>query len=94
MKLTDEQQALADVMGGISERIWCAGWLTGLEYHLWEWLVGDGSWAKRGRVTEGERRVLRVLSDLVGGWIRFDDDNGETFVPMAEWKARFAEWVK
>jgi len=66
--------ALARAMSDYSEEMWCAGWLIDLEYILW------------ARVLEGEQADIKALADAAGGWIVWDDpDEGETFVPMAEW---------
>jgi hypothetical protein len=32
---------------------------------------------------------LRALSEKCGGWITFDDKDGEIFVALSEWTAMF-----
>ena len=38
------------------------------------------------------RSGLTVLVDACGGWIALDERFEETWVPLAEWEARFAAW--
>ena len=87
-KLTPPQRALADAMSAISERYYCAGWLSGLEYTLWRFLTYpfDGAWGM-AHVTEGELDELRTLALDLGGWIVWRDfEDGETFLTFEEWQ--------
>ena len=87
--LSPQQLALADRMSEISEEAFCAGWMSGLEYDLWRIVVaGSGTYgwfALDGAIIA----ELRALSDACGGWIVFDDQTEETFVPREEWNQRF-----
>ena len=82
----DEQKITAGLlrmlMSEISEERWCAGWLVGLEYILWEAVTG-----KRKDVCSAEAiEQLKYLSEKSGGWIVWDEQAlDEKFVPMAEW---------
>ena len=77
-------------MSEISEDAYCAGWLIDLEYDLWQILIdGQGEFGMMG-LSEPEIQQLRELSDACGGWIVYDDDRGETFVPLAQWLTMFA----
>jgi hypothetical protein len=38
--LTPDQRALARYMSDLSEEAYCAGWMSGLEYALWDGLIG------------------------------------------------------
>lgn len=94
MRFTKTQQQLRDLMGDISERCYCAGWMEGTEYRLWRFVVDpadDGEW---GLTTiEPERREqLKELAETVGGWIIYREDNprrrgkgGNAFVLMDDW---------
>jgi hypothetical protein len=89
--LTDAQRALADRMSEISEEAFFAQWMLNLEFDLWR-IVVDG----HGRygycdLEPRDLHELRALSAACGGWIVFDDELGETFVPMEEWRRRFEE---
>src|SRR5438874_2142216 len=78
-KLTPKQRALADYMSDLSEEAYCAGWMSGLEYALWEAVLGrKGAF---GRVLFGPEKVgrLKDLAQGCGGWIIFDETSGETW---------------
>ena len=68
--LTPPQRQLADFMSDLSENAYCAGWMSGLEYALWEWrhLTGgrnSPSAARRGRARRcprGRRPLDRSAS--------------------------------
>jgi hypothetical protein len=60
---------LRKLMSGISEDYWCAGWLSGLEYTLWDAVTG-----KRKNVCSSEEiEQLKYLSEKSGGWIIWDE---------------------
>lgn len=86
-----DAQALLDLMSQISEEAWAAAWMSGIEYDLWDAL--DRGPRPYGRIMlhDGLLVRLRDLSRACGGWIRFDDDRGEVFVPLPEWSKHCAE---
>ncbi len=88
--LTTDQRRLADFMSDLSEQAYCAGWMDGLEYALWEALVGTRREYGRLDLSDTQRMRLRELSEACGGWIVFDDDNEETWLPRVEWEERFS----
>jgi hypothetical protein len=90
--LTEEQRMLADFMSELSEEAYCAGWMDGLEFALWEALTEER--ASYGRLEFDETQVnrLRALSSSCGGWIVFEDIGEETWIPLRDWTSRFAEW--
>jgi hypothetical protein len=90
--LTAEQHALALCMSDLSEEAYCAGWMVGLEFALWQIVVGDRREYGRLIVTDAQVSNLRSLAEAVGGWIVFDDDREETWVSTAEWDRRFQAW--
>ncbi len=96
-----EEKQLAGYMSDLSERSYCAGWMDGLEYVLWSAMV-DGP-RKYGflEITDQHIIKLKELSDACGGWIIFDDEKGETFVPLDKWlriyklnQNRLPNWVE
>jgi hypothetical protein len=88
--LTKDQRLLADFMSDLSEQAYYAGWMKDLEYALWEAVIGVRRDYGRLEVSETHRTRLRELSDTCGGWIVFDDDTEETWLPRAEWENRFS----
>jgi hypothetical protein len=56
-------------MSNISEDSWCAGWLSGNEYALWEILHGDRHEYGWGDVRYEDLEELRTLSEHARGWI-------------------------
>jgi hypothetical protein len=88
----DEQKIaaalLARLMSWISEDYWCAGWLSGLEYELWDAVTGK----QEGVCSSEEVEQLKYLSEKCGGWIVWDDQERDTkFLPMEAWLRRYEE---
>jgi len=79
-------------MSELSEQAYCAGWMGGLEFDLWNALVGGPREYGRVRITDEQVERLRRLSEAARGWIVFDDVDEETLVPLDEWKRRFERW--
>jgi len=75
---------LLGLMTGISEENWCAGWMTGLEFSLWEARAGERCYGM-GVISERQSQLLKLLSEECGGWWRWDDERGVTFVRTADW---------
>lgn len=85
-------RALAIVMSEKSEDTYCAGWMRDLEFELWKALRNaDGRHAGYS-LSPNEITTFRILSELCGGWIVYDEVTEETFVPLSEWEKRFAEF--
>ena len=77
-------------MSDLSEQAYYAGWMRDLEYALWEAVLGVRREYGRLELTEAPRMRLRELSDGCGGWIVFDDNTEETWLPRTEWEERFS----
>jgi len=77
------QYALAGMMAAISEDLWYAGWLNGLERILWNVVQGD---TRIDAVSERQVQLLKLLSEEAEGWIAWED--GVVFVPMSQWLDR------
>jgi hypothetical protein len=88
--LTPAQAELAKYMSDVSEEAYCAVWMEGLEYALWEVVTGQRVEYGRLVLTEEHRMQLRRLSEACGGWVIFDDETEETWLSMAAWKRRFS----
>jgi hypothetical protein len=88
--LTPDQKALADAMSDVSEAAYSASWMAGLEFALWGLLVSGERRYGRATLKNEEAEDLRRLSEKCGGWIVFDDEKEEVFVPLADWKRMVA----
>jgi hypothetical protein len=91
--LTPDQAQLAQYMSDLSEEAYCAGWMLGLEYALWEVVLGQRSEYGRLSLTPEQASTLQRMSASCSGWIVFDDEQGETWIPRPEWEMRFSAWL-
>ena len=91
--LTPGQRALAEYMSGLSEEAYCAGWMQGLEYALWQVVLDRRSIYGRLVFTAEHADNLRRLSASCRGWILFDDDREETWVSRSDWEIRYSAWL-
>jgi hypothetical protein len=92
--LTPAQRQLADYMSDLSEDAYCAGWMAGLEYALWEALLGARTGYGMLELSDEQRARLRQLSDDCAGWIVFDERAEETWLAMPDWAQQFAAWKR
>ncbi len=90
--LDPKSRQLADYMSALSEQAYAAGWMHLLEFALWDIVVGGARSYGRTDVTSEHIERLRELSAAANGWVVFDEEREETFVPMSEWEHRFKEW--
>lgn len=76
-------------MKDYSEDYHCAGWLSGLEFLLWEVPAEDErTWMKARREIALE---CWVLAEIAGGWWVYEektcpDGHGPVFVSMERWQ--------
>jgi hypothetical protein len=87
--LSPTQRDLTEYMSDISELAYAAAWMLNLEHSLWRAVV-DGPYGF-GQLQLEESHILKLcdLAAACGGWIRFDEKNGEVFVPMAQWEVLY-----
>ena len=88
--LTDSQRRLAEFMSSLSEKSWSAGWMEGLEVDLWRAVTSGPFKVGLHQIARDEIEQLRRLSADCGGWIVFDQEHEETFVPRDVWLAHYA----
>jgi hypothetical protein len=98
MPMNWKQKALYDLMSDISEDCYCAGWMMGNEYILWEILMNPNASRNYGQaiVTPEQIAILREISTEIGGWIRWRDEDEIPALPLVEWGPVFcpmAEWL-
>ena len=91
--LTAPQRELHDLMSGLSEQAWSAGWMLGVEYELWKATQSPTYKVGRLQLSSTQCDQLRQLSQKCGGWIVFDDQHEEIFVPRAQWLTHYADWA-
>ena len=90
--LTSEQKLLAEVMRGISERCYCAGWMEHLEYILWDALINGQKKYGQDVITRNDIEQLKRLSEKCNCWIYFDDVSEETAIDLELWRQKFKEY--
>lgn len=90
-------RALEVYMSDLSENGYYAGWLSDLEFFLWE-IVQKGEPPLFGQweITELDIAVMSQLSGQAQGWVRYSDEirSGAQCdrVPLEEWLRVYAEW--
>ena len=77
-------------MSTLSEEAYAAGWMQHLEYALWHAVLTGPMRYGRLDLTEHEIQTLRQKSDACGGWIHFDEDTGEQWLPLADWETLYS----
>ena len=77
---------LLGLMTGISEEFWCAGWLIGLEFDLWNAAMKTGK--DHTKIGKRLEILLRLLSEECDGWWYWknDADNNPRFIRLTEWR--------
>lgn len=79
--------ALRVCIENISEDYWRAGWYSGIEFALWEHLIGE---REKSMYAAVDLAPLMPLAELAGCWWRW---NGECErVPLDEWRSHWREW--
>lgn len=86
--LSESQRELANYMSTISEEAYAASWIEGLEFELWRAIQESPIPYGRLQLTSAHTKRLKELSQICGGWIRFDDTTEEQFVPFSVWLAQ------
>ncbi|KFB68906.1 hypothetical protein [Candidatus Accumulibacter vicinus] len=95
--MTDQQHKLYELMSGISEDCYCAGWYMGNEYHIWAALQDGDRGYGMGEMDAEQLGKCRTLALELDGWVIWYDDNNDPELPVEEWGPRFipmAEWLK
>jgi hypothetical protein len=97
-------RALRVFMEQLSEDLWCAGWLVGLEFDLWTWVErrraglappDQGRSFGPPKGWELDADALAWLAGQAGGrWCWPDEGPGPVFVEMEEWKEKYEVWKR
>jgi UV DNA damage repair endonuclease len=84
--LSASQRHLAEYMSSLSEAAYHAAWMEGLELALWKAIVSGPYKYGRLQLTSEHIERLQMLSNQCEGWVRFENDNEETFVTLEDWR--------
>ncbi len=100
----EARRALRVYMEQLSQDRWCAGWLIGLEYELWDQVECRRAGLGPPRTTgpfapppewDLDADTLAWLADQARGWWRWPDQGtGPVFVEMGEWVEVYGEWKR
>lgn len=86
------RDTLFRMMADISEDCWCAGWLSDLEFTLWEALTTGGIESGWCMVEERDLTRMKYLQKIAGGWWIWPlGEDRQRFVATEEWLAIFAK---
>ncbi len=77
--------SLVNLISKLSEDYFFAGWLTGIEYALWDTVEGSSPIKP---FSQEEIKQLRGLSIVCQGWWYWNDDSGEKFISLSNWMRR------
>lgn len=80
-------------MSNISEEAYTAGWISNLEYVLWEAVLNGPKKYGRYFINQDDIDTLTKLSNELNCWIYFDQDTGETAIPITEWQEKYDSYV-
>ncbi|MEH2357546.1 hypothetical protein [Nostoc sp.] len=77
----DPKQFLKQMMSSFSERMWSAGWLSGLEFLLWKKVRSCSD-----DLTLREIADFNFYAGLAGGWWTWDKNQKcEVFLELSKW---------
>jgi hypothetical protein len=96
-----EREELAMLMSDISEDCWCAGWMAGNEYEIWNAIQpgADRSYGMLSISADDAEKLIK-LAEKVGAWPVWDSSVPDEesidglylkWVPLDEWRKHYAE---
>ena len=89
---------LAEMISDISEALYSAAWVSGIEFALWDAMQDErsskGMAFGLGFIKAEQFVELKRLSDLCEGWVIWDISPEKQHVPMEQWEHLFFEWKK
>lgn len=90
-KFSSEQAALYDTMSEISEDCWSAGWMIGNEHAIWSALQAGDTRYGMTRMDPELLEKCRALSEQLGGWIIWLDNDCDENLPVDQWGPYFVD---
>lgn len=90
------RELLYRLMREYSEDFHCAGWLSDLEFVVWNFAHNPDRRNTENPEAESLARWFRDLATIADGWWvgskpTGEDGSREAFIPLAEWKERLEE---
>ena len=86
---------LKDYMSWLSDEYWCAGWLIGLEYILWDLLVDPKSDAYFGSFDQRHLDRLKWLFEGANCWFYWDNSISKVLpISLSDWDKKYKLWKK
>ena len=79
---------LLALMRGISEQCYYAGWMSDLEYDLWQ-IAREAPYG-HGTITARQAQLLRLLTEEADGWCTYSDGDDPVFLDLASWREKAA----
>jgi len=85
------RKRLLSLMREISEDHYCAGWMGGLEYSLWQAVLQHPQPYEFGFGPIAEENVaeLKDLAEELQEWAVWDDETREKLIPLEDWRQIF-----
>ncbi len=86
------RKRLLSLMRDISEDHYCAGWMSGLEYSLWQAVLQYPRPYEFGLGPIEEENVLELkdLAEELQEWAVWGGETGEKLIPLEDWRRIFA----
>lgn len=83
--MNEAAKKLTTYMSELSECAFCAGWHSGLEFDLWDMVINGPQRYGILELTSDHIQRLLEMSRECAGWIYWDEETEETFIPLEKW---------
>lgn len=93
----ESSEELRQEIRRISRECYCSGWVTNIEFFLWDRINNIQTEKEFGvkEITSSEIAHLKLLAQSSGGWWQWSNEQKkEIFVPMEEWLENYKEFNK
>lgn len=84
---------LAAAMSNLSESLWCASWLSGLEFTLWRWVNNQSEATEE--ISEHYHPMIKDIGEIslkLDVWVAWDSNAELVAIPLCLWAHFFAEY--
>jgi hypothetical protein len=86
------RRLLPALIGRMCLEIYDRNWVPELPYTLWETVNGSVSGLSEFRAEE--IALFRMLTQISGGWVRYDADQGPVFTSRGKWLQTYTAWKR